>query len=348
MNGSWPQEALRIWMHNAHAEVTWRGPEHIAITQAHTPRPRETSYITSLRSGWFDYAAEELRASNRLAAAVVRALGWVACSMGLDRLLLVGNQPVSTHVWRDAELAALPDVCTALAAEYPRHFLGIRNLLPHVHGDLMAALKQQGFHALPARVIYEFDLREGMHKKSSHAMRDRSALKKSGLCVRVLHELNNTDAARVRDLYKAIYIDKHSTLNAQYTAQFFSDVVNAQLMRCLCMRNVEGKLLAFAMLYQVGQTLTVPALGYDSQAGIEGLYRLLFAAVLQHTETQRLLLNYSSGAGDFKRKRGGVPRLEYTLLKAPQRHWRLQHTVLSWAERRCSHLHAHDLIALGA
>jgi hypothetical protein len=107
--------------------------------------------------------------------------------------------------------------------------------------------------------------------------------------------------------------------------------------------------MAFAMLYQVGDTLTVPALGYATDAEIDSLYRLLFSAIHNYTQTHALLLNYSSGAGDFKRKRGGVPHLEYTMVCAPSgqaKGWRTQ--LLRWLEKQAQGIDANALMALGA
>jgi len=75
---------------------------------------------------------------------------------------------------------------------------------------------------------------------------------------------------------------------------------------------------------------------------------MLFAAVHQHTLQHKLLLNYSSGAGDFKRKRGAMPHLEYTLLRAPQRYRAWQKKWLRWIETQTATICANDLIALGA
>lgn len=344
MPHGWPQESLDIWMQNAGADLHWHGDLSIPITHAYPARLPDTSYITSLRSGWFDYAAQEL-GDQKLAASGVRLAGQVARCMGFDRLILVGNFPVSTNAWPLDTHHALTEACLDTVRAHATHFVGIRNLQKEKNASVMHALRTQGFHALPARVVYEFDLREGLKSKPSHLMRDRSALAKSNLAIHIKSEISNVQASRMRELYQAIYIQKHSVLNAQYTTQFFADMVQSQLMQALVLENREGTIMAFAMLYRQGDTLTVPALGYDTEADIDGLYRLLFAAIHQYTQTQQLLLNYSSGAGDFKRKRGGLPRMEYTLLRAP---FQWQRRLLSWIESKTAPLQVDQLIKLGA
>ena len=343
----WPRESLSIWMHNANAEIQWLGAQQIAVTQTNAQRSTDATYLTSLRSGWFDYAAEEL-GSNRFASLGVRILGRVAQFAGLDRLVLLDNLPISTNEHLACNTVEIAQLSQVLSELHPDHFIGVRNVLPHKNADLMRELKQQGFVSLPARVIYEFDLRQEPSKKPSHLMRDFSALKKSSFESCVLNEISNLQANQLRQLYQSIYIEKHSALNPQYSSQFFSDMLQSQVMRCLLLRDYNQDVRAFAMLYQVGDTLTVPALGYDRALENIGLYRMLFASIYQYALNSKLLLNYSSGAGDFKRKRGATPHLEYTLLRAPLRYRLWQKKWLRWIETQTATLGASDLIALGA
>jgi hypothetical protein len=164
-----------------------------------------------------------------------------------------------------------------------------------------------------------------------------------------MENISREAARRMAALYTRIYLEKHSRLNAQYTADFFEDMLNQQVMRAVALTHSNGDIMAFAMLYQVGDTLTVPALGYATDAEIDGLYRLLFSAIHEYTQTHALLLNYSSGAGDFKRKRGGMPHLEYTMVCAPCRNkigWKAQ--LLRWIESKARGINTETLIALGA
>jgi hypothetical protein len=58
-------------------------------------------------------------------------------------------------------------------------------------------------------------------------------------------------------------------------------------------------------------------------------------------------LNYSSGAGEFKRNRGGVARLEYLYLKAPSKS-RFRKFVLSRLSQELGKITLHQLIEKGA
>ena len=343
----WPALELCQWMQNGSANLAWHAGSGLPVTTSVRPRGPDTSYITSLRSGWFDYAAEEV-ASKSMAAWSIRCAGQLARLLGIDDIILVGNAPVSTNILTEQHILGIPLLCQQLASSHKNHFIGVRNLQAGKHGILIERLKSQQFYAIPARIVYEFDFRPTLEKKHSHLQRDRSALKRSGLQVNVLTSVSAAQAAHLRDLYQAIYIEKHSALNAQYTAQFFADMLAFNVMTALVLQDADGRIVAFAMLYEVDDTLTVPALGYDARYAINGLYRLLFAAITFHAQEKRMLLNYSSGAGDFKRKRGGVAQLEYTMLKAPQQWHSARSSILSLVQRYGQDIRENDLIAWGA
>jgi hypothetical protein len=116
----------------------------------------------------------------------------------------------------------------------------------------------------------------------------------------------------------------------------------------MTLNDSHGNILAFALLYPMGQTLSVPALGYEGQSSTVGLYRMLFASIWQYTQDSGMTLNYSSGAGDFKRKRGGLPELEYTLIAPPRSLLNYKSHLLQWLQYSTLQVTAQNLINHGA
>ena len=78
------------------------------------------------------------------------------------------------------------------------------------------------------------------------------------------------------------------------------------------LRDRSGQLVGiFGFFTLDGRLTTVPFIGYDTSLPAEtGLYRRLFTGIHREVNERRQLLNYSSGAGDFKRRRGGVASVE--------------------------------------
>lgn len=331
----WPRAPLSTWIANASADLLWHGPATLPVSRAHRQRASDATYLTAPRTAWCDYPAAELhRRGAHRAATVVSGLGQCLAGLGVDRMIFIGNYPVSTSDWPAETFPALADAAEDMGRAYPDYFIGVRNILPHRHGALQQQLEAAGFLALPARVVYEFDCTVPPAKLPAHLRRDNKALRTSGLQSVIRNRLSPADLARIHALYGRIYLDKHSQFNAQYHPAFFRDHLDAGVMQCLLLNTAHGEIAAFALLCEQASTLTVPALGYDPQTPVAGLYRLLFAAIYDVAQQRRIRLNYSSGAGDFKRKRGGCPHLEWTYVRAPRRSGKALRWLLAALSRR--------------
>ena len=335
------------WVGNACASLRWEGNSQIPVSVTFPSREKNTSYLFSPRSAWFDYLAHECR-DQPVITFLINTLGKLSFFLGIDKTVFVGNYPISTSIWSIEQENELLRIVNEMRQLYPSYYIGIRNLLPHRHPALIAQLKSLGYYGIPSRVIYEFDLRGEVPQIPSHLKRDIALLKKRNLEVEIKARLDRDSLMRIQDLYQKIYLDKHSLLNPQYTQKFFDDIVNRGTMSCLLIRNPSGQICSFALLQATNQMLTVPALGYDQSMDLDGSYRVLFAAIYSHAKNKRALLNYSSGAGDFKRKRGGTAHLEYTYLASPIQGNSIQKYILKMVANKCLTIKAEDLIRFGA
>ena len=347
MNAAWPIVNLIDWVSNASAKIGWYGTTSLPVSVAVVPRHKNASYIFSPRSAWFDYLAHECR-RKPLSALAIQFLGKIVSFLGIDKTAFIGNYPISTSIWTESQMEEIPSIATTIMTSQPKHFIGIRNILPHRHAKLIKQLAHLDFKAIPSRVIYEFDLRSGLTQTPSHLKRDLSLLKKLNLTIKIATALTQQEIIRVHQLYQQIYLEKHSLLNPQYTLQFFDQVVNQRIMTCLMIGNSSNSIVSFALICTSGETISIPALGYDSEYELEGSYRVLFAAIYTHAKNAQALLNYSSGAGDFKRKRGGIPYLEYTYLKCPKEKYGLKRRLIHFAAKLTSQIDVQDLIKQGA
>jgi hypothetical protein len=319
--------------------------------------PADASYLFSPFRGWFDYLSHELRQTDQgLSARLVDGIGGLCGLLGLRKTVVLGAEPVSTNLYGPSDTASLLAAARLASSRYPQHYLAIRNLTREHHAELIDGLTSQGFVALPARVIYEFEAStkgdgpagasRGQSRLPSNLMRDLRLLEKSNLLVQTCDSLSREQAEYLASLYERIYVQKYSKLNARYTPDFFLGVVNTGLMS-LCVLKSGDNWLGFALIYRRGNVASVPALGYSEACEPLGGYRLIFSAIYGQTVAQGLALNYSSGAGHFKRLRGARPIMEYTLLRAPQRAF-CRRMTMAWVGRRLSRVGVDALIRRGA
>ncbi|MBI3925333.1 MAG: GNAT family N-acetyltransferase [Armatimonadetes bacterium] len=170
------------------------------------------------------------------------------------------------------------------------------------------ALRALGYRLVDARRVYHadpsdpalFGLRDVKHDL-------RLARRTSYRAV----EVRKADLPRVRDLYERLYLDKYSRYNPRFTLDFLRLALDEGLieMRALA---VADRIDAVWGTFRRGRRMTQPLFGYDTSLpqGL-GLYRLLSLQVLEVGRERRLEVRQSSGAGRFKRLRGGVPTPEY-------------------------------------
>ena len=343
-----PLNGLSDWITNAGASleiVDDQSDDAVMITRGQGARPLDMCYLTSLRSHFFDYAAQELGLQTWRGRAMHWA-GKVAWGCGFDRISLIANEPVSTNLRSDTQKSRIPDLVLQELYNHPENWVGVRNLLLPEDGALLEALQAHNCVVLPTRVVYVFDARKGGLPRSSHLQRDRKNLAKSHLEVKIYEPVTPDDLIGIYRIYQDIYIEKHSRLNADYTLNFFQDMIVLHQMPCL--RVYDGpKLVAFALLYRKSNQLIVPAVGHASDENNKGYYRSLFAALANYVEENALLLNYSSGAGDFKRKRGGTPFLEYTAIHAPLKS-KFKQVVIRYVAHKARAITMDMMIASGA
>jgi hypothetical protein len=113
-----------------------------------------------------------------------------------------------------------------------------------------------------------------------------------------------------------LYLEKHSRLNPQYDEPFVRAAIRDHWLEFHGLRDRTGRLAGVLGFFTLDDRLTtVPFIGYDTSLPAEsGLYRRLFLGLHGEVDRRRQLLNYSSGAGEFKRRRGSVPTVEYNAI----------------------------------
>jgi hypothetical protein len=358
-----PAQALAPWVRNADASLVMaQGLPCIVPDRPAQIADAQRSWVSCLWSGAIGYAVDEWagQAPQRMRLPLLAAgyvgLHTVAALAKLGpwpRAVQLGSLPLSTTLRSRAQRDTLRRAASDLRTLWPKRPTAVRNI-DAADEDLRITLQAQGFTALPARVVYWLDAPRAL--RASHTKRDLSLLRKGGLI-----ELPDAafDSAALIDqalaLYTQVYRAKHGPRNPDYTAHFLRWARAAGVLQLVGLAQTEAggepRLVAFAALHRVGDVLSVPLLGYDTTADSRlGLYRQLVAWLINHAVTQELRFNFSSGAGDFKRKRGFAPHLEHTLIAPPLRGWSAASDAafIALAARASRSLDAEALMDLGA
>ena len=296
------------------------GPWTLPVTVNHGERGN--AWVCSPLTTYVDYAAEEaLRHLPRgLAAplsAACRGVGGLMRGARIDDAVALNNWLLSTNLYPPLDQAALDTLITSARQRWPKHALWCRSLNAAQNADWLRALQQRGFLLIPSRQVYLFEALSSGKRQPPDVRRDLKLLRDTPLQRVPSAGFGEQDYARVAALYAALYLDKYSLFNPQYTALFMQRWHQSGLLALHGFRDAAGALQAVVGLFRQGDTLTAPIVGYNTALPKSlGLYRLLMATVFDEAMRSGATVNLSAGAAQFKRQRGGRAEIEYSAVLA--------------------------------
>lgn len=315
------QYGTRAWIENLDCDVG-------AVSFGHTVLPftvssglvRDNAYVASPYTHYVSYLDEELRLIEdpraRLALAkVIQGLGALLRRAEIDKVVILNNWMLSTNLYPASISDTLPHLVAAMRERFPEHALLFRSLNETTTGSVMTALDALGFSRLLSRRVYLFDSSDASLYKRKGFRRDSALISKRGYRVQRI-EAAGDHAARIVALYNALYLDKYSRHNPAFTPEFVELAIRDELLEVHGLfqgDRLDGVIGFFAR----DGIMTTPLLGYDTSLPADtGLYRMLTALLSQLARDKGLFLHRSSGAATFKRSRGAVPALEYSMVDA--------------------------------
>ncbi|MEW6278314.1 MAG: GNAT family N-acetyltransferase, partial [Candidatus Eremiobacterota bacterium] len=216
---------------------------------------------------------------------------------------------------------------------FPDRALVFRSLDPEANGPILSALTELGYRAVFARRVYYVrpdDPALFRHRDLRHDLRLERG---SPYCSRPPSE---AECDRIVRLYSMLYLEKYSTWNPAFTADFVRLCLREELLHLRVLTR-NGQPDAVWGCFERNGVMTQPLFGYDTGLPVEsGLYRLLSLQVLQEGRRRGVLVNQSAGAGRFKRTRGGRSVPEYAAVY--DRHLplgrRLPWSLVQWLSER--------------
>lgn len=300
------------------------------------------AWVCSPRSTYADCAAEE--AARYLPAWMARGshglnkgIGNWLTGVGIDRVAAINNWLLSTNLYPPLRTVPLATMIESVRERWPGHAIWFRSLNAIDNADWIAALSERGFQLVVSRQVYLYENLAALSARHANLKRDLQQLGRTSLR-RVRDDgITEADYARIARLYELLYMEKYSRFNPHYSAEFMRRWHKAGLLEFHGFRDESGILQCVVGLFRQGATFTSPIVGYDTSLPRQlGLYRLLTACAYEATMEKGGRLNFSAGAAQFKRLRGGAPVIEYSAVYARHLPRKLRHTIgaLSLATRR--------------
>jgi hypothetical protein len=198
-----------------------------------------------------------------------------------------------------------------LTTKYPRAAVVFGGLLPQLQPEQFRLFEQVGFRMVRHRQVWIVEDCERAFRESEELHRDRHLAERHGYEVVADPGVIASQAERLAELYRGLYLGKHSLLNPHSNADFVRLTLGEGLLTCRAFRKA-GAIDVFKAWCVKDGVMTGAFVGYDRQKPRKlGLYRQAIA--LQATEAARfgLQLSWSGGVGEFKRLRGATAHEEY-------------------------------------
>lgn len=281
----------------------------------------ENSYVASPFTHYISYCRYELyhlgfKPLELLLSGLLALIGYALKAGRLNRVVAVNNFLLSTNLYP----ALTPDEVKAakklVLASYPGHAIVFRSLNEHPANVPAEVFLAAGFQPVASRQLYVQSPSSSEVRTSKGFKQDQALARKSPYQMHAPGELKDREYARVLRLYELLYLEKYSHLNPQLTVEFVRWAHESGFLKIHTLRK-DGEIYGVAGFYQRGQFITCPLFGYDtSQPQEHGLYRLLSIFLIEEAGRLGALLNASSGAGKFKRSRGGKAYAEFSYVYA--------------------------------
>lgn len=275
------------------------------------------SYTVSFYSANIRYAIDELHLiGNPWVEKMAHSLLWMMGSIfkwfECDRMAIINNWMFSTNFHPSMNAHEVQSLTHETIKRFPAHYIAMRSINSLSDAALIESLQSNGWHLLPARSVYMFDTSDSAIFKHNHTKKDQKLLAQTHLRHIEPHEWQEEDFKRLKVLFDQLFIEKHSHLNPDFSAQFLYHLHTKGIIEFHGFASSE-EIVAFIGFFTQHKIISTPMLGYDTTLPQEmGLYRILMALLLKTAKERSQMLNLSSGAGSFKRSRGGKATLEYT------------------------------------
>ena len=230
---------------------------------------------------------------------------------GIESVVSVNNWLLSTNPSVCLNREQVQELTACLAGSYPGRAILWRSLNPSLDGAFIECLRQSGYRLLRSRLVYVSDPGPQLYRNHSNARRDLTLLKHTKYKVVSDHQSLAPYAERMTELFRSLYLRKHSVFNTAFNSRFFALALACGLFEFRGFL-ADGQLDAFAAFFTTDRIMTGSLLGYDlNRPRSLGLYRMAIATFLDQAASRGLRLNLSAGADSFKAFRGGIPVDEY-------------------------------------
>jgi hypothetical protein len=258
-----------------------------------------------------EFAKRHRRLPSLLPRTLMLPLRAILKAGRLDRVVFVNNWLLPTNPGHGLAGEEVAELTGHLAAVYPDAAIVFRTLNRWLDSHSIAQMQKKGYRLVRSRRVYLVDTRNTRYLKHVNVRLDHRMLLRTPYQIEEDPEALAPHSARLAELYRGLYLHKHSWLNPHFNEKFFALTLTERVLTYRALVR-EGRIDGFIAFREGGGIITGHLLGYDRGVPIkDGLYRMLIAIFMVEAAKRGAVLNLSAGADRFKVLRGGLPVEEY-------------------------------------
>lgn len=304
------------YIDNAHVEMKAISLDNIILPIIIANPQYNNSNVCSPFSHFIKYNLEETIKRNKkvpswLYKMVLGFLGVILKICQIDSVVYVNNWLFTTNPHQELSRTQIAGLTSYLQQKYPQQAIVFRGVTPYLYAGFYHTLRDNGYLMVKSRLISLLDASNDNVYSHGNIKKDLKKLKKTTYTIASNKQIRQSEMPRLTELYRFLYLDKHSYLNPQLNDNYFSLTVSHNTLMYKALKR-NDRIDAFISYYIRDGVLTGAFAGYDPNLPPKlGLYRMCMAMLISEARNQGLLLNLSAGVKDFKVLRGAFPVVEY-------------------------------------
>lgn len=275
-------------------------------------------YVASIYNATVAYAEDELskitiKYQKIISKILIKLFSFILKVINIDKIQMLNNYMLSTNFYPESfnsiDLQKLREMAIN---DYPAHTLLLRSVNNIQNHRLYCNLLKDNWLPITFRQVYLFNDYSECDKHINYRRDKKLRDDKRYEFIEVDIE-NFALFERAVALYNQLYLDKYSQHNVQFTPLYLQELVKKEILHLRMLYDHKyNKYVGVVGLIGEDNIVTAPIVGYDfSYSKKEALYRRVIAYAIEYARDNKLQLNLSSGAGQFKVGRGATAELEY-------------------------------------
>jgi hypothetical protein len=290
--------------------------EKVLLPVVISDRVPGNSNVCSPYAHYFEYAFHELaKRHGKIPVGLLKAprslLGALLRSGSIDRVVFVNNWLLTTNPRHGLSAAQIATLSAYLTRRYPDSAIVFRSINPLADPSGLEALRTNNYCLVASRRIYMLATGSPAYLERSNVQKDFQQLRKTPYSIIYGPEALAPHITRITELYRDLYLGKHSVLNPQYNGDFFSLTLKEGFLTYRALIQ-NGRVDAFISYYVDDGLIMAALFAYDLNRPRQlGLHRTAFALMIREAAKTHAWLNLSAGTGYFKVLRGAEPVQEY-------------------------------------